>query len=193
MRSNKGLGCVGLLAIAGVYFVTVANTPELHAVADTTSSTSSSTSSSTTTTTLPDVNTPRLTKIGTPPELIPVFIDAGTRRGIDPVILAAQVKAESGFQNHACRIVHTAVARDEICGIAQLGQGWGPRAQRLDVTWAINRQSDGIKVFLDSNGGDVNAAWRRYMSGDSTQGGDCGNDCAQYVRNINTYIAEANA
>ena len=178
--------CVGVPMLRSV-------TSVAEATAANTSTTLAATTTTATATIVAEDDATRLTRIGVPADQIPIFVGASQRTGLDALHLAAQIKAESGFQNHPCRIVNPGQRlRNHICGIAQLGNGWGTDAQRMDINYSINRQADGIREYMLSYNQDWQMSWRRYHSGRPTQGGDCGKHCRQYVRNIERYVAEGN-
>jgi soluble lytic murein transglycosylase-like protein len=127
-------------------------------------------------------------RLGIPAEYRPFFLEASERTGIDPIVLAAQVHLESHFTNHACR----RVKRETICGVAQLGNGFGTQAERMDPHYAINRQADAIKEFLDQYDGNLDMAFRRYFSGSPVVGqGACGKTCRKYPGLVYSRIAQA--
>jgi hypothetical protein len=82
---------------------------------------------------------------------------------------------------------------NHICGIAQLGTGWGTAEQRMDITYSLNRQADGIASYMLEYNQNWQMAWRKYHSGTPYQGGNCGKHCRNYVSNIELYIAEGSA
>lgn len=141
---------------------------------------------------VPESVTIKFDRLGVPPDLQPIFIAAGERTGIDPIILAAQVHLESGFTNHPCRIVNKGRRlQNNICGIAQQGNGWGTTEQRMDPNYAINRQADAIKEYLDLYNGNLDMAFRRYFSGRPTLGGSCGRVCRKYPGLVYNRVALA--
>ncbi|HET9078178.1 MAG TPA: NlpC/P60 family protein [Acidimicrobiales bacterium] len=103
---------------------------------------------------------PGMDRLGVPPALQPLFAAAGQRYGIDPVLLAAVAKQESGFQPGA---VSGAGAQGLMQMMPATAAGLG--VSPFDPASAIDGAAQLLSGYLHDYGGSVPMALAAYNAG----------------------------
>lgn len=131
---------------------------------------------------------PAMSALGVPASLQPLFAEAGARYGIDPTLLAAVAKQESGFQPGA-------VSGAGAQGLMQLmpataaGLGVSP----FDPASAIDGAAQLLSGYLQRYGGSVPDALAAYNAGPGAVAANGGvppyAETENYVSNITSMLA----
>lgn len=125
-----------------------------------------------------------------PAELVPIFLEAGTRYGIDPNLLAAQAFKESRFNPRA-------VSRIGAEGIMQLKPKtarWLGATDSFDPRQNILAGAKYLRKQLDRFNGDLTLALAAYNAGPervAKEGPNATAEATEYVATIKRYYASA--
>lgn len=133
-----------------------------------------------------------MNSLGVPAYLQPLFAAAGQRYGVDPLLLAAVAKQESGFQTG---VVSSAGAQ----GLMQLmpGTAAGLGVSAFDPASAIDGAAQLLSGYLQNYGGSVPLALAAYNAGPGAVAAYNGvppyAQTENYVSNITSMLANAQA
>ncbi len=133
-----------------------------------------------------------MNNLGVPASLQPLFSSAGSRYGIDPVLLAAVAKQESGFQPY---VVSSAGAQGIMQMMPSTAAGLG--VSPFDPASAINGAAQLLSGYLQNYGGSVPMALAAYNAGPAAVAAYGGvppyAETQGYVANITSMLSSAGA